>query len=229
MKKLFITLVAAFLLAPSFAQSIFRIIISDAGQVESIAFEVEPSIMLLISPEGNIINWGYDVFKDRGGENYTGKLEPYVGRVEYYTANDNEAFRGKIKSIGRTTLLWYADYENDAFRGKLKSVGSSPISYYEPYEDGAIQGKIKSVGNNAVTWYPSYNNEAIRGKLKSIGSTQFAYYTSFDDKAYAGKLKSLDGTQFTYYSSFDRVEYRGRMKSGTQLLFNNGIKYFVRN
>ena len=119
MKKLFLFIASVVLSAPLFAQSIYKITITNTGQVEAIAFEVEPSIILNISPEGNIVNWGYDVFKDRGGENYTGQYQPYVGRVEYYGPNDDEAIRGKIKSIGRTQITWYMSYENDAFIGKI--------------------------------------------------------------------------------------------------------------
>jgi len=229
MKKIMLVIATSLILAPAFAQSVYRITLTGSGQTESIAFEVEPNIILNISPEGNIVSWGYDVFKDRGGENFTGQLQPYVGRVEYYGANDDEAIRGKIKSIGRTTITWYLSYENDAFTGKIKSVGTAMFSYYDAYEDASIKGRIKSIGGNSVNWYASYNNEALRGKLQSFGSTQLTYYNSSDDKAYKGKIKSIDGNNFTYYSSFDRVEYRGQMKTGSQVFMSGGVKYFVKN
>jgi hypothetical protein len=229
MKKILFSLAATLFLAPAFTQSINKITIADNGNVEKIAFEVETNVILNITTDGNIKDWGYDLFMSRGGENYMDRLDPYVGRVEYYSANDNEAFRGKIKSIGKTTISWYASYEGDAFKGKIKSIGSSAIQYYDNYEDKAYSGKIKSIGGNNLTWYASYNNEAYRGKLMSLGSTQFTYYSNTDDKAYQGKLKSLGGMPFTYYSSFDRQEYRGRMKTGTQIQFVNAVKYFVRN
>ncbi len=230
MKKILFSLAATLFLAPAFAQSLYKISISDNGNVEKIAFEVETDVILNITTDGNIMSWGYDVFKSRGGENYLDKMEPYVGRVEYYTEDDNEAFRGKVKAIGRTRITWYASYEGDAFKGKLKSIGSSNmIQYYDTYEDEAYRGKIKSIGANNITWYASYNNEAYRGKLMSIGSTQVTYYSSTDDKAYKGKIKTLGGTTFTYYSSLERQDYRGRIKSGMQTQFINGIKYFVKN
>lgn len=229
MKKLLFTLSATFFLTQAIAQSVYRITITGSGQTESIAFEVEPNIIVNISPEGNIGTWGYDVFKDRGGENFTGQLQPYVGRVEYYGPNDDEAIRGKIKSIGRTTITWFMSYENDAFIGKIKSVGTSVFTYYDAYEDASLKGKIKSIGGNSVRWYASYNNEGLRGKLQSFGSTQLTYYNASDDKAFKGKIKSIDGNNFTYYSSFDRVEFRGQMKTGSQVYMTGGIKYFVRN
>lgn len=229
MKKILFTISAALLLAPAFAQSVFKITLNSSGQTEAIAFEVEPNIIVNVSPEGNIVNWGYDVFKDRGGENFTGQLQPYVGRVDYYGPTDDEAIRGKIKSIGRTNITWYMSYENDAFIGKIKSIGTSMFTYYDPFEDASVKGKIKSVGGTQVGWYNSFNNEALRGKLQSFGSTQLSYYPSTDDKAYKGKIKSIGGNTFTYYSSFDRAEYRGQMKTGSQVYMSGGVKYFVRN
>lgn len=229
MKKILIAVAALFFINQLSAQSLYRITLTGAGSVEAISFETEPDIMLNISPEGNIISWGFDVYKNRGGENYTGQYQPYAGRTEYYTENDDPAFRGKIKYIGRTSITWYASYDGDAFKGKIKSIGSMRVEYYDNYEDQNERGKIKSIGGSPVSWYASFTNEAFRGKLKSIGSTSITYYSSTDDKAYRGKVQSINGSVFTYYSSFDLPQYRGSMKSGSQILMANGIKYFVRN
>jgi len=229
MKKIFLLAAIALFSAPAFAQNVSKITIGDNGAIETIAFELEPNVMLNIKEDGSIINWGEDVYKESGVENWAGKLKDYMGRIEYYSATDNEAFRGKVKSIGRTTLTYYASYENESLRGKLKSVGPNNIDYYLAYDDESTRGKIKSIGSLSVTWYSSFNNEAYRGKLKSIGSTELTYYSSVDDKAYKGRLKSIGGSQFTYYSSYDRQEYRGRIKTGNQVQVINSIKYFIKN
>jgi len=229
MKKIFLLAATALFAAPSFSQSISKITIADNGTIETIAFEVEPNVMLNIKDDGSVINWGEDVYRENGVENWAGKLKDYMGRVEYYSATDNEAFRGKVKYVGKILLTYYASYENESLRGKLKSLGSNNIEYYLAYDDEALRGKIKSIGSSAFSWYSSFNNEAYRGKLKSIGSTELTYYSSTDDKAYKGRLKSIGGSQFTYYSSYDRQEYRGRMKTGTQVQVINSIKYFVKN
>ena len=229
MKKILLIAATALFAAPSFSQSISKITIGVNGAVETIAFELEPNVMLNIKEDGSILNWGEDVYRENGVENWAGKLKDYIGRVEYYTEYDNEAFRGKVKYIGRTQLTYYASYENEALRGKLKSLGSNSIDYYLPYEDEAYRGKIKSIGSSAVTWYSSFNNEAYRGKLQSIGNTDFTYYSSSDDKAYKGRIKSIGGSPYTYYSSYDRAEYRGRIKTGAQVQVINSIKYFVKN
>ncbi len=216
-------------LAPAFGQSIAKITIADNGTIETIAFEVDVNVMLNVTVDGAVINWGEDIFRENGVENYAGKLKDYMGRVEYYSANDNEAFRGKVKYIGKTLLTYYASYDNEALKGKLKSIGSTNMDYYLLYEDEAYRGKLKAIGSNSIAWYASYNNESYRGKLKSIGATEFTYYSSTDDKAYKGRVKSIGGSPFTYYSSYERQEYRGRMKTGTQLQVINSIKYFIKN
>ena len=228
MKKIILLAAVALFAAPSFSQSISKITIGMSG-IETIAFEVEPNVMVNIKEDGTVINWGEDVYRQNGVENWAGKLKDYMGRVEYYSNVDNEAFRGKVKYIGRTLLTYYASYENESLRGKLKSLGSNNIDYYLAYDDEATRGKIKSIGSLAVSWYSSFNNEAFRGKLKSIGSTELTYYSSTDDKAYKGKIKSIGGSPFTYYSSYDRQEYRGSMKTGAQIQVINSIKYFIKN
>ena len=229
MKKIVLSLAIAFFAVPCFAQSVSKITIADNGNIEMIAFELEPNIMLVIKEDGSVVKWGEDYFKESGVENWEGKLKDYMGRVEYYANTDDESLRGKVKYIGRTQLTYYASYENETLKGKLKSIGSTNLDYNLAYEDEASRGKLKSIGSSAVTWYASYNNEAYRGKLKSIGNTELTYFASTDDKAYKGKIKSIGGAQFTYYSSFDRQEYRGRIKSGTQVQVINSIKYFVKN
>lgn len=225
-------LTAAFLMlfaAPAFTQSLSKITFADNGSIQTIAFEIEPNVMLIVSETGDVVRWGEDIYRQAGVENFEMQLRDYMGRVEYYSQNDNEAFRGKVKYLGRTQLTYYASYEDEALRGKLKSIGPITLTYYRPFEDEAVRGKLKTIGTSEVNWYTSFNNQAFRGKLQSIGSTQITYYASSDDKAFAGKVKSLGGSTFTYYSSFDRVEYRGRMKTGTQVQVFNGVKYFVRN
>ena len=228
MKKILFTISAALLFANCFSQSVTKITMSESGNIEAFAFEPETNLMLNISPEGSIKNWGYDVFKERGAENFQEKLDKYQGNIEYYSDKDNEAFRGKLKYIGRTLLTYYTAEEAEEFTGRLKSVGTSFIEYYYPYENEAFRGRLKRVGNNTVTWYSSFENEASRGKLKSFGSTRITYYSSSSDKAYMGKVKSINSTAFSYYSSFDKTELRGRMSSSTQILYINGTKFLVK-
>jgi hypothetical protein len=228
MKKSWLAFIAILFAASLFAQKITKVTLANNSNVELITFELNDKVLLNVSKDGKVINWGVDDYIGPG-ENCSGRLAPYVGRVEYYSAADNEALQGKVKYIGSTLFTYYPSYENDLLKGKIKSIGQFNIDYNGNYDDASIRGNIKLIGDIAVSWFTSLDNEAYKGKLKSFGPTAFTYYTSFDDAAYKGKIKSIDKVSFTYYSSFDRREYWGAMKSGTPLSMVNGIKYFAKN
>ena len=226
MKKIIFTITAAFILQIGFSQNISKITIGGNGQLDIIAFGLDENVQIYVTKDGNISKWGYDRYIGYQ-ENYNDVLDPYVGRTEYYTQNDDESLRVKVKYIGRTLLTYYASYEQDGLKGKLKAIGSINIDYYLPYEDAAYRGSIKTLGQQAVTWYASYENADLRGKLKGIGATALTYYGSFEDKAFRGKIKSIDRFTFTYFSSFE--QYSGSVKTGATILNANGIKYYIRN
>ncbi len=226
MKKIIFTIVAALILQIGFGQSIAKITLTGNGQVDVFAFGLDENVQVYLSKDGNISKWGFDKYIGYQ-ENYYGNLDPYVGRVEYYTQNDDEALRGKVKYIGKTLLTYYASYENDALKGKVKAIGSINLDYYLSYEDAAYRGNIKALGRQAVTWYASYENADLCGKLKTVGPTSLSYYGSFEDKAFRGKIKSIDRFTITYYSSFE--QYSGAVKTGASILNANGIKYYLRS
>jgi hypothetical protein len=225
MKKIYVSVLTVFLALWANSQVISKITITGNGQVDIISIGLDENVQIYLTRDGNISKWGFDKYIGYQ-ENYNGTLDPYVGRIEYYTQLDDEALRGKVKYIGKTLLTYYPSYENDALKGKLKSIGSMNFDYYLSFEDAAYRGSIKAIGNNQVTWYASYENADIRGKLKSLGPTQFTYYGSFEDKAFRGKIKSLDRFNFTYYSSFE--QYSGSLKNGASIINANGIKYYLR-
>lgn len=210
----------------SFAQHLSKITITGNGQVDGFAIGLDEQVEIYLSKEGTITRWGYDKFIGYQ-ENYLNQLEPYVGRVEYYSQLDDEALRGKPKYIGKTLVTYYPSYENEMLKGKVKSIGGINFDYYLSFDDAAYKGLIKTLGQNSITWYASFENEALKGKLKSVGATQIAYYSSFEDKAFRGKIKSIDRFSLTYYSSFE--QYSGSMKTGLQVMNANGIKYYIRN
>jgi hypothetical protein len=225
MRKIFLFLAAFFLFQFVHAQHIARVTISNTGQVEFFAIGLDENVQLYLSKDGNIIKWGFDRFIGYG-ENYNGDLDPYAGRVEYYTQNDDVSLRGKVKYIGRTLLTYFPSYENEALKGKLKSIGSLNLEYYLQHEDAAYRSSLRSVGRQAITWYASYENKDLRGKLKTVGSNMLTYYGSFEDKAFAGKIKSIDRFTYTYFSSFE--QYSGSMKTGNSTVTVNGLKFFIR-
>lgn len=225
MKRLFFTIVASFVFSLIFSQGVSKITITSNGQVDFFAFGLDENVQVYVSKDGNISKWGFDRFIGYQ-ENYNGDLDPYVGRVEYYTQNDDAELRGKVKYIGRTLLTYYASYENDALKGKLKAIGAIGLEYFLSFDDAAYRGQIKIIGRQAVTWYASYENADLRGKLKNVGSTALNYYSSFEDKAFRGKIKSIDRFGITYFSSFE--QYSGSMKTGSTIITASGIKFYLR-
>lgn len=226
MKKTFLSFVFFVAANIGFGQNISKITITGAGNLDFISFGLDENVQVYVSKDGKITKWGFDKYIGFQ-ENYSDVLEPYVGRVEYYSPNDDEALKGKVKYIGRTLLTYYASYENESLNGKLKSIGTFNLDYYLSFEDKAFAGNLKSIGQQAITWYATYENAALRGKLKTVGPTSITYYGSFEDKAYRGKTRSIGSNTLTYYSSFE--QYSGAIKTGSPILNANGIKYFVRN
>ena len=115
-----------------------------------------------MSKDGNIIDWGIEYNTVRTG--IYPILLKYMGREEYYSPTDNEAYRGKIKYIGRTLITYYSSYENEEFRGR-----------------------VKTIGPNLLDYYASYENNAFKGNLKNAGAVSFTYYGSFDDETYENR------------------------------------------
>jgi hypothetical protein len=229
MKNIFI-LIAFFCLSHvGSAQRIHKIILSDKGATTTTCFLLNENVVIYLSQEGEIKEWGVDLYSDRPADYVNRKITPYGGRVEYYTEKDNEAFRGKLKYIGNVMITYYASFDEKSMVGKIKSIGTNTMSYYTAYDDPSAQGKLKSIGRMNFAYYSSFDNDAYKGKIKNAGSVGFTYYSSTDDKAYSGKIKSMNNMPFTYYSSQDRVGLRGVQKSGNQLQVINGITYWIKN
>ncbi len=229
MKLLLSSLLALVCSYPLQAQKIDLITLSGYGAKAVIHFVTSDRITLVLNLDGSIAETGTDYGRNTLGY-WPGRLNQYMGRVDYYPATENEAIRGKLRYIGLTLIGWYASYDEKASVGKVRSIGGVPVEYYASFEDEALKGKIKKIGSTEFSYYTSFDNEALRGKLKSVGNTAFDWYSSFDDKALRGKIKSVGNNPFSYYSSFENVQGRqGLLKSGFQTQYINGVNYYVRN
>ncbi|MEQ1553611.1 MAG: leucine-rich repeat protein [Ferruginibacter sp.] len=224
MKKIIFFNCICFFVLFTNAQQIAKVTINSTGVTEKISIGLDEGVLLNISLDGNLIDYGVEYFSEK----YAGfsRMEPYIGRTEMYTTFDNKAYQGKLKYIGKYAVTYYASFDAESLQGKIKSIGTLMFNYYLPFEDASLKGKIKTIGTNNITYYSSYENEALKGKLKSVGNTSLTYYTSFDDKAIKGKIKSIGQSSFTYYSSFDR-QYAGAMKTGSQRQNVGGINFVV--
>ena len=224
--KRIILLTAAFVFCSvAYSQQISKIIITGNGQVNDIIIGLDENVQIYITKQGQISKWGFDRFIGYQ-ENYNDYLEPYVGRVEYYSQNEDEALRGKVRYIGKYVLTYYPSYEAESIRGKLRSIGTLNMDYYYSFEDKALAGNLKKIGMQNIQWYASYENEALRGKLKAVGPVSITFYGAFEDKALRGKIKSIGSNTFTYYTSAE--QFSGAMKTGASFVIANGVKYYVR-
>jgi hypothetical protein len=227
MSRLFLVTLLTSLLVTAYSQRITQITIGSSNST-IISFLVDESVMVNITKDGKIIDWGIE-YNTLQTSFYPGKLQKYMGREEYYPSTVDSAYRGKIKYIGRTLITYYTSDENEMFKGKVKTFGSNLIDYYTSYDNAAYKGNVKNAGPVLFTWYGSFDDETYRGKIKTVGSTGITYYGVMDDKAYRGKVKNIDRSVVTYYSSFDRPGYGGAIKSGSPVLYSRGIKYFIQN
>jgi len=224
----FITAIPFLLLATCLhSQQLSQVTFSNATNLSYISFLADQVVLIRITEDGKLLEWGTELQSLRS-DYYDPRLQPYMGRVDYYGPESDSAFRGKVKSIGTSTLTYYSSFETDTKVGKLKSVGSLVLDYYSNYDNIALKGKLRFVGNFTIEYYSSIEDEALRGKLKSIGNTPITWYSTFDDKLMKGKVKSIGSVVYTWYSSFDRSDLRGALKSGLYRQNIGGITYILR-
>lgn len=228
MKKLSFVISFTLLLTSAFTQRLAQITLTRSANSDIISFLVDETVIVNMTKDGKVIDWGIENNTVRTN-NYPGRLDKYMGREEYYPSSENEAYRGKVKYIGRTIFTYYTSDESETLKGKVKTMGTNLFDYYTSYDDAAFKGNLKNAGPLSFTWFSSFDNDAYKGRIKTVGSTILTYYGSFDDKAFRGKIKSIGQSSFTYYSSYDRIGYNGIMKTGSPIMYIDGIKYFIRN
>lgn len=209
--KPFFTLLSAILLTiQGYTQELKQVSFLDGANLSHLSVLIDYNVLVRISADGKILEWGTELLSDRGNY-YARQLQPYMGRVEYYSPESDSAYRGKVKSIGTCSITYYGSFEEAGKRGKLKSMGPMTFDYFSNYDEKSLQGRLKQAGSLSMDYYRSYDMEAFRGKLKSLGSMQVTYYSAIDDKYNAGKLKSFGSANYTWYPEFDRA--RGSLKS----------------
>ncbi len=227
MKFFFIAITSLLLTNCIFSQKLSQVSLAGNTGLSYFSFLIDQEVLIRITPEGKIIDWGTELLSQRS-DYYDPKLQPYLGRVEYYGQESDSAFRGKIKSIGTCNITYYGHYEIDTKVGKLKSIGTLNLDYYTNFDNSALKGKLRFIGGLILEYYSSLDDEVIRGKLKTVGDMPVKYYSSFDDKYLKGKIKSIGSVVFEYYSSLDRIEFRGLLKSGFYRPNIGGVIYILR-
>lgn len=224
MKTVFV--IGSFLLSINvYSQRLNQVSFLNGGTLAYFSFSTDQGALIRVSQDGKLLEWGREVVSDRGNY-YAPKLQPFDARTEYFDAQSDSAFRGKVKSIGICFITYYGANEEENKRGKLKTIGTLNLDYYSKYDEKSLQGKLKTIGNLAVEYYRQFENEAFRGKLKSIGSVPISYYSAFDDKYNAGKLKNVGAVSYSWYSEYDRA--KGSLKTNNYRQVISGITYILR-
>lgn len=224
MKKNFLLTISFLFTVISFSQSLSHVTLSGATSLSSFSFLTDQQAIISVTPDGRLLEWGVEMQPGRIGY-YQGKLDPYMGRVDYNSVDADEALRGKVKSIGSCNITYFTSSMPEAKRGKVKTIGAVALDYYMDYDNESYKGKLKSAGYLSIGYYASYDNEYFRGKLKMVGNTTLTYYSIFDDKLNKGKIKSIGTSIYSWYNEFDRKEYQGAMKSGAAIQKVNGVTY----
>ncbi len=218
---LLITLLQATLISAS--QSLKQISFSNASNLSSLTFAGDQGIMIKVSEYGQVQEWGTELESYRYNY-YPGRLQQFMGRVDFYGPEADSINRGKLKSIGTTYLTYFSDYETTEKKGKLRSIGSCFIDYFSNYETPLLRGKIKYAGTVELNYYTSFDNEAFRGKLKQAGNTLITYYSNFEQPFRAGKIRTIGQLVYTWT---DSRGFQGAWQSIPMAPVINGITYIV--
>lgn len=207
------------------SQKLSQISFQNGANLSFFSINTDQDVEIRVSVDGKILEWGTEALSLRGNY-YAPRLQPFMGRVEYFGPEADSVFRGKVKSIGTCFITYYNSYEEANKRGKLKSLGTVAFDYFSGYDEKTLQGKLKLLGDFPLDFYRSYENESIRGKLKSLGNLPITYYSIFDDKFNAGKLKSIGPASYLWYSQYDRM--KGGLKSNNYRQVVSGITVVLR-
>lgn len=222
----FMSLVLIFVFTAAEAQELNQVTFSRSGALSYFSFMTDQGVLIRVSDEGRVLEWGNEVLSDRGNF-YSPRLQPFMGKIDYYGQRDDSLFRGKIKSVGTCYFTYYDTFQVKSKIGKLKSLGNVYLDYFEDYEDKMLSGKLKQAGSLTLDYFRSYDDPSFRGKLRSVGSVPITYYSVFDDKINAGKLKSIGSAPYTWYSLYDRTDLRGALKSNNYRQIVSGITYIL--
>ncbi|NOT50685.1 MAG: hypothetical protein HOP10_05365 [Chitinophagaceae bacterium] len=227
MKRLLIIACLFVVAVTSNAQQLSQVTFNNGAALSYFSLLTDQGVYIRISETGKALEWGTELMSNRGNI-YAPRLQPFMGRVEYYGAEADSAVKGKVKSIGTTSLTYYGASETESKAGKLKTVGTLIIDYYSTYDNAILKGKIRSIGNYNIDYYSSFDEESLRGKLKTVNNTPVTYYSSFDDKLIRGQIKSIGSYTYTWYTSLDLNAAKGALKTGQYRQQIGSITYILR-
>jgi hypothetical protein len=227
MSKLFSALPFLLIGVYTYSQQLSQVTFSGASTLSYFTFITDQDVLIRVSEDGKLMEWGTELRSERSSNYYAPKLQPFMGRVDYYDKDVDSVYKGKVKSIGTCVLTYHGAYEKDEKRGKIKSIGSVGLDYFTQFENAAFKGKLRFAGTLVLEYYPSLENEAFRGKLKSVGNTRIIYHSTFDDKLIRGKIKSIGTVPYNWGTSLDPKGQQGALKSASYRQNINGVTYIL--
>ncbi|HWR33954.1 MAG TPA: hypothetical protein VN451_10520 [Chitinophagaceae bacterium] len=226
MKRILSFIAPIFFTSVISSQELAQVTFSNSSHLSYFSFLTNGNVLVRVSAEGNILEWGTEVQSIRSSEYYAPGLQPYLGRVEYYGKEADSVFRGKVKSIGTATITYYGYYEALEKAGKIRTIGTLVFDYFDQFADKAFRGKMKFAGRLPIEYFSSFEEELQRGKLKSVSNSAITYYSFFDDKLIRGKIKSIGAVNYSWYTSLDAGR-GGGLKSGSYRQNIAGITYII--
>ena len=116
------------------SQQLTQVSFNGASTLSSFSFQADQKVLIKVSVDGRILEWGTE-WEAYRYDYRPGRLQPFLGRVDYYGPEADSINRGKLKSIGTTFLTYYGPYETDDKKGKIRSIGSCILEYFSNYEN----------------------------------------------------------------------------------------------
>ena len=223
MNRLLFSIVSLLVSLSVYTQQLTQVSFNGASTLSSFSIRADQGVLIKISDDGRVLEWGTE-WESYRYDYRPGRLQPFMGRIDYYGPEADSINRGKLKSVGTTFLTYYGMYETDDKKGKLRSIGSCFLEYFNNYENQVLRGKIKWVGTIQLEYYSAFENEAVRGKLKMVGNNIITYYSTFDEKLKIGKIKTIGPLHYTWT---DNRGFQGSWQSIPMAPVINGVTYII--
>ena len=129
MKKFIIGIFILLVTDCASSQRLSQVRFQNSANLEYFSFLTDQGVLIRVSVDGKVLEWGTEVMADRGYY-FAPKLQPFMGRVEFFGPESDTAFTGKVKSIGTAFITYYGPYEEESKRWKLKSISTLQFDYF---------------------------------------------------------------------------------------------------
>ncbi len=104
MKKQFFIVLLTLLFFKGYSQQLSQVSFSQGAAFLWFSITTNENVLVRISDDGKILESGIEVQSLYNSNYYAQKLQPYLGRIDYFSKESDSAFRGKIKT---TRLLLF--------------------------------------------------------------------------------------------------------------------------